>query len=204
MHQVSHCPSFALGTLSLTLVAATSLRAIRSVLASPALWAGTTIPGATVTKTGVHATETVAPPGPVAFGTTPKCGKCYQVNKGDYCQLIALNFTITVSLFEAINPQIDAGCSNLSPGLYYCVLPTADWNQTTTTTTSSYQTAPAPAPSGTTGNCYEVRTQGILGLGLTNLAPVVCGTIGRLLRQDRIGVWHYYGAVAAVESRSQG
>ncbi|GFF48500.1 autolysin [Aspergillus lentulus] len=127
----------------------------RSVLASPALWAGTTIPGATVTKTGVHATETVAPPGPVAFGTTPKCGKCYQVNKGDYCQLIALNFTITVSLFEAINPQIDAGCSNLSPGLYYCVLPTADWNQTTTTTTSSYQTAPAPAPSGTTGNCYE-------------------------------------------------
>ncbi|GIC92923.1 uncharacterized protein Aud_009401 [Aspergillus udagawae] len=120
-----------------------------------AVWTGTTIPGATATKTGVYATATVAPPGPVAFGTTPKCGKYYQVNEGDYCQLIALNFTITVSLFEAINPQINAGCSNLSPGLYYCVLPTADWNQTTTTTTSSYQTAPAPTPSGTTANCYE-------------------------------------------------
>jgi hypothetical protein len=44
----------------------------------------------------------------------------------------------------------------------------------------------------------------ILGFELTNLAPVVCGTIGRLLRQDRIGVWDYYGAVAAVESQSQG
>ncbi|GFF82980.1 autolysin [Aspergillus lentulus] len=69
--------------------------------------------------------------------------------------LISLNFTITVSIFEAINPQTDAGCSNLSPGLYYCVLPTADWNQTTTTTMSSYHTAPAPTPSGTIANCYE-------------------------------------------------
>ncbi|RHZ48397.1 uncharacterized protein CDV56_102294 [Aspergillus thermomutatus] len=96
-----------------------------------------------------------------------KYSRYYQVNEGDYCQLIALNFTITVSLFEAINPQINAGCSNLTPGLYYCVLPTADWNQTTTTTTSSYQTAPAPTPSGTTANCYEIES--VYGITMAQL-----------------------------------
>ncbi|PYH28141.1 LysM domain protein [Aspergillus neoniger CBS 115656] len=73
------------------------------------------------------------------------------------CSLVMLNNIITVSLFEAINPSINAGCTNLVPGLAYCVRPVANWNSTnaTTTTTASYVTAPAPTPSGTTSDCYE-------------------------------------------------
>jgi hypothetical protein len=185
MHQVSHCPSFALGTRSLTLVAAISLREIRSVLASQALsgqaqpslapqpprlafmqqqlslrqgpWPLARLQNVASKLKLISFDLSSLLPRSVTGLKIANHSRYYQVNEGDYCQLIALNFTITVSLFEAINPQINAGCSNLSPGLYYCVLPTADWNQTTTTTTSSYQTAPAPTPSGTTGNCYEVR-----------------------------------------------
>lgn len=79
----------------------------------------------------------------------------YGVKTGDYCQLIAINNTISVDLFEAINPSIDTGCTNLVPGFYYCVFPVLGWNETTSTT-STYVTPPAPTPSGTTGNCYEV------------------------------------------------
>jgi hypothetical protein len=39
------------------------------------VWTGTTIAGATATKTGVYATTTVAAPGSVAHDTTTKCGK---------------------------------------------------------------------------------------------------------------------------------
>ncbi|RAK85566.1 hypothetical protein BO79DRAFT_231493 [Aspergillus costaricaensis CBS 115574] len=91
-------------------------------------WTGTTIPGASATQTGQP------------YGTTTDCGHYYVVQNGDDCSLVALNNTITVSLFEAINPSINAGCTNLVPGLAYCVRPVANWNSTnaTTTTTASY------------------------------------------------------------------
>ncbi|KKK24023.1 hypothetical protein AOCH_002784 [Aspergillus ochraceoroseus] len=123
-------------------------------------------PGATPTSTGIipttvswtsgYATATVAPPGAVPHGTTQRCGSYYQVHEGDYCEAIAYNFTVSIELFQAINPDINQDCTNLVPGLYYCVLPTVDWNQTTTTTTiSTYTSAPAPTSSGATSHCYE-------------------------------------------------
>ncbi|OJJ07515.1 hypothetical protein ASPVEDRAFT_367672 [Aspergillus versicolor CBS 583.65] len=103
-----------------------------------------------------YATEIVDPPGTVPRGTTPRCGQYYQVKSGDYCNSISDRFSIDLDLFKAINPSINGECTNLVPGLYYCVSPTVDWNQTTTTTvTSAYNTAPAPTPSGTTSQCYE-------------------------------------------------
>ena len=82
-------------------------------------------------------------------GATKNCGRYYQVQSGDICQLVALNNTISIALFEAINPSINAECTNLVPGLYYCVLPTGGWNSTgsaaSVTTTVS---APAPTTSG--------------------------------------------------------
>ncbi|OXV07777.1 hypothetical protein Egran_04458 [Elaphomyces granulatus] len=113
----------------------------------------TTIAGASVTQTALYATTTAARPSPVASGTTPRCGKYYQVQAGDYCQLVALNATISLNLFEAINPQIDNACDNLLTGFYYCVLPTQDWNATATS--STIVTAPTTIPSGTTSNCYQ-------------------------------------------------
>ena len=70
----------------------------------------------------------------------------------DYCQLVALNQTIALDLFLAINPSIDAACGNLLAGVYYCVQPTQNWNATTT---SVIVTPPTATPTGTTPNCYE-------------------------------------------------
>lgn len=125
-----------------------------------AAYTATLIPGATVTKTSPYASATVAAPGSTAHGTTTHCGKYYKVQTGDDCQVVALNNTIVLSLFQQINPDINAGCTNLVPGLYYCVEPTADWNNTSPSSsiTSSLVTAPAPTPSGTTSNCYEWHT----------------------------------------------
>lgn len=126
---------------------------------------GTTIPGASLTQSGVYATTTVAAPSNLAYGTTTDCGKYYEVQSGDDCKsgddcsLIALNNTITITLFEATNPSVNADCSNLVPGLSYCVFPVASWNSTnattTTTATASYVTAPAATVSVTTSECYE-------------------------------------------------
>ena len=117
----------------------------------------TTINGATVTQTGSYASATISPPGSIPHGTTTQCGKYYDCNVGDNCQQISLNNSITLSLFEAINPDIDAGCSNLVPGFYYCVFPTQDWNATissNSSVTATYVTAPAPTLSNTTNDCY--------------------------------------------------
>jgi LysM repeat protein len=111
-------------------------------------WNGTTIAGATATQTAAYATTTAAAPGATASGTTLGCGKYYQVVTGDICQLVALNNSISVSTFEAINPSIDEACDNLIPGLYYCVLPTADWNVTSGSKSSSTTVSP-PAPTAT-------------------------------------------------------
>jgi LysM repeat protein len=121
---------------------------------------GTTIIGATVTQTAVYATATVSPPSNVARGTTSFCGKYYTVQTGDDCSLIALNKTISIGLFESINPSINSDCTNLSPGLAYCVFPTSDWNANTTSgnTTSTYVIAPAPTPNGTINNCFQYHT----------------------------------------------
>lgn len=110
----------------------------------------------TLQKRG-YATSIVEPPGPVPRGTTKNCGLYYEVKPGDFCDSIADRFSIDYQLFRDINPAIDPECTNLVPGLYYCVSPTRDWNQTTTTiSTSTYASAPAPTTSGTTSNCYEV------------------------------------------------
>ncbi|KAF2966770.1 hypothetical protein GQX73_g6780 [Xylaria multiplex] len=111
-----------------------------------------TIPGASVTKTAIYATTTADRPSSVASGTTTKCGKYYTVQLGDYCELVALNQTISLDLLLALNPQIDAGCTNLQANVAYCVLPTQDWN---TTTTSTIAPAPTSTPPGTTEECYE-------------------------------------------------
>ncbi|KAL2825737.1 hypothetical protein BDW59DRAFT_172120 [Aspergillus cavernicola] len=121
-----------------------------------ALPSPTTPSPAPIMKTSGYATATVTPPGPIPHGTTKKCGQFYQVRNGDFCDSISDRFSIALDLFRVINPAINVDCTNLVPGLYYCVLPTEDWNSTTTTTAvSTYITAPEPTPSGTTGHCYE-------------------------------------------------
>ena len=93
---------------------------------------------------------------PTPFGTTSRCGKYYQVQSGDYCQLLALNFSIPYDLFRQINPSVNANCTNLIPGDYYCVKPIYNWNATASATvSSSFVTPPAATPPGTTAQCYK-------------------------------------------------
>lgn len=51
-----------------------------------------------------------------------------------------------------MNPSLNAECSNLEVGVYYCVTPMQDWN---TTASSTIATAPTTTPSGTAAECYE-------------------------------------------------
>lgn len=116
----------------------------------------TAIGGVTPTQTGVYATATATPPtSGLAFGTTTNCGKYYQVVDGDYCQIVALKNSIDLALFQLINPSIDQSCSNLVPGLWYCIQPTEAWNVTTPTTTFYTTVAPpGPTDSGASNACY--------------------------------------------------
>ena len=118
------------------------------------IYTPTTIAGATATATSIYASSTVTPPGPVATGTTRNCGKYYMAESGDTCHSVSLNITIDSTLFLKINPELNAGCTNLVAGEYYCVLPIANWNVTAT------QIVPALAPttSGAKTACYNWHT----------------------------------------------
>lgn len=137
-----------------------NLRADENICIFPAAgqYTATIIPDVTPIQTDVYATATVAPPGPTAIDTTPDCGRYYQVQDGDECAQISLNNTITVDLFEAINPSINSTCGNLFPRLWYCVMPTVNWNQTSSPGSSITVYPPAPTQSGTTGSCYRWYT----------------------------------------------
>jgi hypothetical protein len=66
------------------------------------------------TTTAIPALET--PP-----GTISNCGHYYDVVAGDYCQMIAMNFSITFDVLRDMNPQLDADCTNLWANASYCV-----------------------------------------------------------------------------------
>ncbi|KAI9877824.1 MAG: hypothetical protein M1830_002721 [Pleopsidium flavum] len=68
-------------------------------------------------------TTTAKPIGPTPKGAIPNCGKYYEVQPGDYCNLIALNSSITFSQLINMNPSIDSNCTNLLAGYDYCVAP---------------------------------------------------------------------------------
>ncbi|GBF63438.1 LysM domain-containing protein [Trichophyton mentagrophytes] len=63
---------------------------------------------------------TAIPPAPTSTGTTPSCGRYYEVVAGDQCNTIALHFGITVDAFLSLNTQIDERCSNLWIAYAYC------------------------------------------------------------------------------------
>lgn len=103
-----------------------------------------------------YATTTVQAPGPTPYGTTSQCGAYYQAQSGDTCQQVSLNQSITVTLFEEINPSINENFTDITPGFYYCTLPTINWNSTVSNSTNStFLPAPAPTPSGSSSSCYE-------------------------------------------------
>lgn len=93
---------------------------------------------------------TSTPAYPTPPGSVPNCGLWYEVQSGDYCDLIALNFSLTFSQLVDLNPSLDSTCSNLWVGYDYCV---AAVNGTTVT-----PVIPSPAPSAASTDSGKAAT----------------------------------------------
>lgn len=100
-------------------------------------------------------TTTATPAEPTPSGTIPNCGLYYGVVEGDFCNTVALNFSITLDQLYAMNPSLLANCSNLLTGIDYCVATVAATATTTAVQTTTAVPAPTQTVSGTTSTCYE-------------------------------------------------
>jgi hypothetical protein len=70
---------------------------------------------------------TAAPvPTDAAAGSNKPCGRWYDVQAGDYCNLVVLKFAISLDDFLFLNPGINVNCTNLFAEESYCVQPVGD------------------------------------------------------------------------------
>lgn len=63
-------------------------------------------PSLTAITTGSAAISALPVPTNVASGTTTSCGLWYEAMPGDYCNLIILNFGISLNDFLVLNPEV--------------------------------------------------------------------------------------------------
>ncbi|KAJ6534398.1 hypothetical protein B0H19DRAFT_1185942 [Mycena capillaripes] len=108
-------------------------------------------------------TLTAPPTGPtptnVAPGTDTKdCAKYDTVISGDTCPIIEARNGVSDSLFRALNPEINAACTNIILGDAYCVAALPGVTITTTTTSSAPTGAPTNVASGSWTNCTSYYT----------------------------------------------
>ncbi|KAK6220001.1 LysM domain-containing protein [Colletotrichum tabaci] len=74
----------------------------------------------------------ITPPGPQLpppmppGGSNKPCARWYDVEAGDYCNLVVLKFAISLDDFLFLNAGINANCTNLYAGESYCVQPVGD------------------------------------------------------------------------------
>jgi LysM repeat protein len=61
-------------------------------------------------------------------GAEKPCGRWYSVQQGDYCNLVAIKFGITLPDFLFLNPAVNANCTNLFALESYCVAAVGDIN----------------------------------------------------------------------------
>ncbi|KAF7535861.1 hypothetical protein G7054_g5004 [Neopestalotiopsis clavispora] len=78
------------------------------------------------------APSTAITPAPVptniAGETNDYCGRYYEAQLGDYCNLITMKFGISLADFIFLNPAINENCTNLYAEESYCVQPVGDIN----------------------------------------------------------------------------
>ncbi|KAK0670018.1 carbohydrate-binding module family 50 protein [Cercophora samala] len=65
-------------------------------------------------------------PTDLAQGTTTYCGRYYQVQPGEYCNLLVLKYHISLSDFLFLNPALYSNCTNLFAYESYCIEPVGD------------------------------------------------------------------------------
>jgi hypothetical protein len=65
-------------------------------------------------------------PTDAADASNRRCGKWYDVQAGDYCNLVTIKFGISLDDFIFLNPSINTTCTNLLRDISYCVAPVDD------------------------------------------------------------------------------
>lgn len=61
-------------------------------------------------------------------GAERPCGRWYSVQKGEYCNLLAVRFSIALADFLFLNPAVNANCTNLFASESYCIAAVGDIN----------------------------------------------------------------------------
>ncbi|KAL1616832.1 hypothetical protein SLS56_011264 [Neofusicoccum ribis] len=91
-------------------------------------------------------TPTTAAPVPTdaASGSNNYCARWYDVQPGDYCNLLTLKFGISLEDFVFLNPSINTNCTNLLADESYCVQAVGDID--TYSGRPGYSTATPTAP----------------------------------------------------------
>ncbi|KAH6653368.1 hypothetical protein BKA67DRAFT_593299 [Truncatella angustata] len=84
-------------------------------------------PGSTTLAPSVPTTAAPQPTN-VASGTNTYCGRYYEAQLGDYCNLLIMKFSISLADFIFLNPAINANCTNLYAKESYCVQAVGDIN----------------------------------------------------------------------------
>jgi hypothetical protein len=104
----------------------------------------------------VSNTTNALPPTPsnAASGSAPSgCAKWYTIAANDNCGTVSTKYGITSAQFLALNPELNAQCTNLGLGQAYCVQsPPSTTTTTSTTSTSSTSTSATSTPTGPPSN----------------------------------------------------
>ncbi|KAL8702817.1 MAG: hypothetical protein Q9201_004006 [Fulgogasparrea decipioides] len=105
-------------------------------------------------RDGLAEPGVLLPPGPVANGTSKRCGSWWLVvslkAQPDPClSALVLSQNITFSQFRKLNPSVNSACNNLRVGYAYCVKDVSNPQLTapaskSTTTSSAAATSAAP------------------------------------------------------------
>uniref|UniRef100_L2FME9 LysM domain-containing protein n=1 Tax=Colletotrichum fructicola (strain Nara gc5) TaxID=1213859 RepID=L2FME9_COLFN len=90
---------------------------------------GPKLPPAQTTNVPPVTPTSAAPiPSNTAIGSDKPCGRWYEVEAGDYCNLVTLKFAISLDDFMFLNTGINANCTNLFAQESYCVQAVGDIN----------------------------------------------------------------------------
>jgi hypothetical protein len=113
------------------------------------------IPGTFVCILVNNATDALPPtPSNAASGSAPSgCAKWYTIVTNDNCGTVSTKNGITSAQFLALNPELNAQCTNLGLGQAYCVqAPPSTATTTSTTSMSSTSTSATSTPTGPPNN----------------------------------------------------
>ncbi|KAJ8120118.1 hypothetical protein ONZ43_g3090 [Nemania bipapillata] len=113
-------------------------------------------------------------PTDIATNTTQNCGMFYEVQPGDYCNLVCLKFNINLDDFLFLNPSVNVNCTNLFAKESYCVAPVGDL-----TSYPGYSGYVAPGINATTTFAWSDAPKATWvppSLNITDDTPLANGT----------------------------